>query len=361
MSNYSKIDRQMWGDKKFRALSTPAPNAQTLWQYLLTGPHNRIVPGLFSVTVEELAIKLRWPLEATAACFGEIEALQMVRTDRVSQLMWLPNALRHNLPRSPNVVVGWHSWLSELPECPLKDEAVEFIRHTLAAVSQAYKRAISIALGEVPFGPSTNPSGKGQPKTLPKTLPKTSVKNEPKTLPTESPKTLPIQEQEQEQEDEERPPESSSTFSGHAEPRCPTVEHPNRLDPDEILNALNRSSGGVVDIRGTGPVQQKFFAGIHEARWTLDEIENLGRYLAAGECAWANRKRFDLGWFLFNDTRLGELVTKAIEWAESNPEHPPIAPPVLVRIVKPDQPPLSLADLSEQARTVKLSFRGHRG
>jgi hypothetical protein len=145
------------------------------------------------------------------------------------------------------------------------------------------------------------------------------------------------------------------------QPRCPTVEHPNRLDPDEILNVLNKSSGGVIEMRGTGPVQKRFFDGIHEAKWTLAEMENLGRFIAAGGAAWANRKRFDLGWFLFNDTRLGELVTKASEWAEQHPKVPPIAPPVLVRIGKLGVPVLTHAELAEQSRATLSALRGHRG
>jgi hypothetical protein len=352
MSYYSKIDRQMWGDKKFRALSASPPNAQTLWQYLLTGPHSGVVPGLFSSTVDELAIKLRWLPGDTADCFAEIETQQMVRVDRESQLVWLPNALRHNLPRSPNVVVGWRSALSELPECPLKDEALAFMRNVLLQMSGAFAHAFDVALGKAPFGPSTNPTGKPKPKTSPK--------RQPKTSPIETPKTRPILRKEKKEEGEQNA-DPSSPILDHPEPGLGTVEHLNRLDPDEILNALNRSSGGVVDIRGTGPVQQKFFAGIHEARWTLDEIENLGRYLAAGECAWANRKRFDLGWFLFNDTRLGELVTKASEWAEQHPKVPPIAPPVLVRIGKLGVPVLTHAELAEQSRATLSALRGHRG
>lgn len=44
---FSKVARRMWVDDKFCRLSRPQPNAQTLWKYLLTGPHSTSVPGLF--------------------------------------------------------------------------------------------------------------------------------------------------------------------------------------------------------------------------------------------------------------------------------------------------------------------------
>src|SRR2546427_3847788 len=46
MARYRKIDTRMWGDCRFRELSSPSPSAKYLWMFLLTGPHTSNIPGL---------------------------------------------------------------------------------------------------------------------------------------------------------------------------------------------------------------------------------------------------------------------------------------------------------------------------
>lgn len=121
MATYSKIERRMWGDRKFRGLSAAPPNAQTIWLYLLTGPHCTCVPGLLDLTVEAIAGKHRWPVEETRACFDEILAAGMAIEDREAGVILIPNALELNPPQSVNVVKAWGPVLAELPECDLVD------------------------------------------------------------------------------------------------------------------------------------------------------------------------------------------------------------------------------------------------
>src|SRR6266446_3179831 len=47
MSRYRKIDTRMWGDVRFRELSSPSPSGKYLWMFLLTGPQTSNIPGLF--------------------------------------------------------------------------------------------------------------------------------------------------------------------------------------------------------------------------------------------------------------------------------------------------------------------------
>jgi len=132
----------------------------------------------------------------------------------------------------------------------------------------------------------------------------------------------------------EVPPTGS--WGGLPEVSCATVERPNELVADSILDALLRASDGRVDIRGPAQTTAAFVRAVREARYTLAEIATLGRYVAAGECAWARRTRFDLGFFIATDRngviRLSELVTKAIEWnAERTAPRP--APAPVLRVV----------------------------
>jgi hypothetical protein len=138
----------MWNDERFRKLSAPKPNAQTLWKRLLTGPELTNIPGLFSVRLAGLADALGWPLAATKKCWKEIEAQGMARADWKAGLVWLPNAVQHNKPQSLNVVRSWGPTIAELPECALRDEAVAALRISVEAMGDAWADAFREALGD---------------------------------------------------------------------------------------------------------------------------------------------------------------------------------------------------------------------
>lgn len=153
---FSKVARRMWGDDKFCALSAPPPNARDLWIYLLTGPHNTTVPGLFVKGELALAEDLDWDPVATRSCLEEIVVQGMARIDRRRKLVWLPNAIQHNLPRSPKNVLGWATAWHIMPECALKEEAAAAIRAHLAAknvkLAEAFDRVVrgEVAPGDEP-------------------------------------------------------------------------------------------------------------------------------------------------------------------------------------------------------------------
>lgn len=131
---YSKVSRRMWTDERFRALSAPKPNAQTLWQYLLTGQRCTSIPGLIAAGVLGLADDLNWPANATKKCLAEIEAAGMAVVDHAAKLIWLPNAVtKHNMPANPSVVIGWAVPWKGLPECALRARAATAIRASLQA------------------------------------------------------------------------------------------------------------------------------------------------------------------------------------------------------------------------------------
>jgi hypothetical protein len=165
---FSKVARRMWGDDKFCALSAPPPNARDLWIFLLTGPQNTVIPGLFVKGELGLADDLDWDPEATRQCLQEIVDQGMVRVDRRRKLVWLPNAIQHNLPRSPKNVLGWATAWHILPECALRQEAATVIRAHLAAknlkLAEAFDRVIRgevSAADDAPEddGPDGSPAG----------------------------------------------------------------------------------------------------------------------------------------------------------------------------------------------------------
>lgn len=138
---YRKVLCRMYGDEKFLALTRPQPNGQSLWTYLITGPHTTSVPGLFQAGEAQIAEALGWPLRGFRKAWAEIEHQHMGRADWKARVVWLPNAIRHNTPENPNVVKGWRHALDEVPACPMKSEAQLFLRGFLKGLGPTFVEA----------------------------------------------------------------------------------------------------------------------------------------------------------------------------------------------------------------------------
>jgi hypothetical protein len=167
MSRYRKIEVRTWADERFRSLSPMPPSGQGLWFFLLTGPHTGPIPGLFRAGRAAMAEELDWSLESFDKAFQEVFGNGMAKADFKARLVWLPNALKHNKPESPNVVRSWRVELDLLPECDLKNEAIAKIREMLETVGESYVAAFDEVLsGDKPKAIS-KPSAKPSTKTLP--------------------------------------------------------------------------------------------------------------------------------------------------------------------------------------------------
>lgn len=162
MSRYRKIEVRIWADQNFRELSPLLPSGQGLWFYLLTGPHTGPVPGLFRAGRAAMAEELGWSLDELTDAFEELSSRSMAEADFGARLMWLPNALKHNLPQSPNVVRSWGAELDLLPECALKVKALARMREVLAEMGEPFVAALDEVLAKVV---------KASPKASPKPKP----------------------------------------------------------------------------------------------------------------------------------------------------------------------------------------------
>lgn len=138
---YRKVYVRIWADETFNALSAAKPNAQTLWFYLLTGPHTNVIPGLFTAGEAAMAERLRWPLRDFRRCFAEIAEQQMARADWARHLVWLPKAVHYNVPENPNVAKSWRTAMAEIPECALQREAEAFLDEFLGSLSKGLQDA----------------------------------------------------------------------------------------------------------------------------------------------------------------------------------------------------------------------------
>lgn len=203
---YRKISTRMWADARFLMLSTPKPNGQSLWLYLLTGPHTNNIPGLFVAGEAMLAEALGWDMEGFREAFAELSsevvaddmteaqamALRrrcvdghseaMVKVDWNHRVVFLPASIKHNEPASPNVVKGWRVAWSEVPDCPLKLQAWESLHDSLkSSLGDKFATAFSTSCPR----------------------PRFDLANASKAKRKASAKTRPNQEQEQEQEQEQ--------------------------------------------------------------------------------------------------------------------------------------------------------------
>lgn len=168
MSRYRKNDVRLYGERWFRSLSGPAPNAKYLWLYLTTGPHTTILPGLFEAGIAGIAEKLRWAIPDTERCFQELFDCGKVHFDEEALVFWIPGLIFSNLPSNQNTIISWRRQWAEVPDCLFKynfiDELKDVINHCSSNMSLHFRQVFpELNLG-LPVGlPVALPSGLGEP------------------------------------------------------------------------------------------------------------------------------------------------------------------------------------------------------
>lgn len=164
MNLYRRVSIRMWGDEKFKLLSRPKPNAQTLFVYLMTGPHTGMIPGLSVAGEAALSEAIGWSLGAFRRVFAELAAHGMAQADWVNRVIYLPRAKHHNRPTNTNIVTGWAQAFTDLPECPLVTAAwSDFRAFGLDdAFTDAFRQAFTKAFGHDFRNSSGSGSGSGR-------------------------------------------------------------------------------------------------------------------------------------------------------------------------------------------------------
>src|SRR3990172_459074 len=121
MGFYRRIDTRMHGDKIYRSLSGPQPNAKSLFEWLIHGPRSNSI-GLYEAGLAGMAELLGWPVEQFQERFAELLSSGMVRWCQEHRVVFLPNFLKHNMPDNINVLKSCLKVLDSLPECHLQGE-----------------------------------------------------------------------------------------------------------------------------------------------------------------------------------------------------------------------------------------------
>ena len=257
MSRYRKIEVRTWSDEKFRALSGIPPSGQGLWFFLLTGPHTTAIPGLFRAGRAAMAEELDWDQEAFDKAFQEVFEQGMAKADFKAKLVWLPKAVLHNKPESPNVVRSWRVELDLLPECDLKREAIEGIREALELVGHSYVEAFDEVISHKEKQPS---------KPSPKPSTKTSLN----------------QEQEQEQEQKEEP--NGSVGRADQLPRC---------DAQSVVDLYHEALPELPRVRLMSDARQKAIRGFWRFVLTSKKSDGTRRAATADQALTWIRGYFD--------------------------------------------------------------------
>jgi hypothetical protein len=156
---FRKVSQRMWSDRRVMALSPIPPSGQSLWFLLLTGPQTTNVPGLQPIGRAAFAEQQSWTLEDFDKAFAEVSGQGLAVADWKARLIFVPKAIAHNAPQSPNVVKSWAYTWARVPECDLKAEAWHTLYVALCDMGPAYAEAFKAACS-LDFEAPTKPSGK---------------------------------------------------------------------------------------------------------------------------------------------------------------------------------------------------------
>jgi hypothetical protein len=123
---YSRVERYLWRDPEFRSLSRLE---KLLWLHLLTSSLSTSIPGLLPTSLVMLADEMGETLSKEfREAFERLVSLGWVKADDGARLIYLPGAVKHNMPESSNVIVGWASHFDEIPGSTLKSEWLQGVR-----------------------------------------------------------------------------------------------------------------------------------------------------------------------------------------------------------------------------------------
>lgn len=148
MSRYRRVKTSVYSDAKFRRLSRPEPNGQTLWMYLLTAPESILIPGVVLAGRAALAESLGWEQEGFDKAFAEVSAEELAVADWDARLVWLPNGPAHNPPQAVNVLKAWAKAWAEVPECGLKDQIFQGLKDFIETMPKAFQKGFADAFSE---------------------------------------------------------------------------------------------------------------------------------------------------------------------------------------------------------------------
>jgi hypothetical protein len=153
---YRHVLVRTWLDPAFTALS---PSQKVVALYLLTGPPTNNV-GLYRLSLSDASEDFKTPRDTFRRQFTTVLKALDWRYDDETRLLWIPEWLTINAPQSPNVVKGWGTTMGELPDCPLKAEALLALQRFIHQKGPAFQEAFAKAFPMASSAPSAKTSVK---------------------------------------------------------------------------------------------------------------------------------------------------------------------------------------------------------
>ncbi len=185
MARYRKVSVQIWGDRKFRRLST---EGALVCFHILTHPNMTSI-GAMRGTVVGLASEIPETISPEGYAKGFEEGLREGLWEASSEapLIVVPNFLRHNKPESPNVVRSWAAIVDTLPECELRDIHFQRVKAFAEGLGKGFREALPEAFRE-PL-----PKGMPNPEPEPEQEPEQEHKQERLPAPPNAPAAPPAE------------------------------------------------------------------------------------------------------------------------------------------------------------------------
>lgn len=144
MSRYRKISTCIWNDEKTRGLST---TAKLVMVFLLTHPHMTSI-GAIRANAPGLACDLGIGARRFKTALNELVDCGIARVADDCPLIFFPNFLSHNPPENPNVVKSWAAGYADLPESPLKLQALMQAQGVAVQKGRAFQAAFQAVFGQ---------------------------------------------------------------------------------------------------------------------------------------------------------------------------------------------------------------------
>lgn len=159
MGRYTKIERRIWSDEKFRELPD---DAKLVFFLVLTHPHMTAF-GAMRCSIPSLSADLGWSLKRLREPFGELLRLRLIAHDENASFLMLPNWFKYNGPQNPNQIKGWANQWEDIPECKLKVVLYQDFRKVAERFGKPLPKQFRLCSGHEPLNPEPEPEPEETP------------------------------------------------------------------------------------------------------------------------------------------------------------------------------------------------------
>jgi hypothetical protein len=153
VTRYRRVRVRLWTEPAFRRLDDAG---KLVALYIVSGPQTNSI-GLYRLSVAGAAEHMAMPVTQFRRRLAAVVEAFGWRYEAETGLVWLPEWPEENAPANPNICQSWRSAFNEIPDSPLKAEAVA----TAFAFLEAKGERFAKAFGEPITKPLREPSRNG--------------------------------------------------------------------------------------------------------------------------------------------------------------------------------------------------------